>query len=69
MEQEIHTICEKYNITNYSINPDGSIDVEGDVNLSYRNLTKIPIKFNKVSGYFYCAFNKLTSLENFPKEI
>ena len=68
-EQEIHDICEKYNITNYTINPDGSIDVDGDVNLSNRNLTKLKLNFNKVSGSFYCHYNKLTTLEGCPKEV
>ena len=68
-EQEIHTICEKYNINNYSINPDGSIDVDGNVNLTSLNLTELPLKFNKVSGYFNCSYNKLTSLKGSPKEV
>ena len=68
-EQEIHDICEKYDITNYTINPDGSIDVDGNVNLSYMGLTKIPIKFNKVSGYFDCSYNFITSLEGCPREV
>ena len=37
-EQEIHDICRKYNIINYTINPDGSIDVNGDVYISKTNL-------------------------------
>ena len=68
-EQEIHNICEKYTITDYSINPDGSIDVDGNVKLTYEGLGRIPIKFNKVNGYFECSYNKLTDLENFPNEI
>ena len=68
-EQEIHTICEKYNITNYTINPDGSIDVDGDVYLTFKRLSKLPLKFNKVSGNFYCSDNKLKTLEGSPKII
>ena len=68
-EQEIHTICEKYSINNYSINSDGSIDVNGNVNLSEKKLKNIPLKFNKVSGYFNCSYNNLTSLKGSPKEI
>ena len=37
------------------------------VDLSHKNLTEIPIKFNIVQGSFYCQFNKLTSLKNSPK--
>ena len=68
-EQEIHNICNEYDIDNYTINPDGSIDVDDNVNLNYRDLTKIPIKFNKVSGNFDCFRNQLTSLEGCPKEV
>ncbi len=66
-EQEIHSICERYEIVNYSINPDGSIDVRGNVNLSYNKLRELPLKFNIVHGHFYCDNNKLTSLNKFPK--
>ncbi len=68
-EQEIHDICKKYNIENYTINSDGSIDVDGAVDLLHLNLTKIPIKFNNVYGNFDCSYNLLTSLENSPKWI
>lgn len=68
-EQEIHNICKEYNITNYTINPDGSIDVDGNVDLSYMDLTEIPLKFNKVSGSFYCHDNQLKSLVGGPKEV
>jgi hypothetical protein len=69
INQEIHNICKEYRITNYTINQDGSIDVNGNVNLSYMTLLKLPLKFNKVSGSFYCYNSKLTSLEGCPKEI
>lgn len=63
----IKNICDKYNITNYTMNDDGSIDVNGDVNLSSRNLTKLPLKFRNVSGDFNCSSNKkLISLEGSP---
>ena len=67
--QEIHDICEKYEIKNYSINPDGSIDAEDSVYLFNMNLDKLPLKFNKVGGYFGCSNNNLTSLEGCPKEV
>ncbi len=68
-EQEIHDICKKYNITNYSINPDESIDVDETVYLSGKGLKRVPLKFNKVDGGFYCNNNNLTSLEGFPKHV
>ena len=63
----ISLICEKYNIENYTINDDGSIDVNGDVDLYNCNLTELPLRFNKVTGYFHCGGNKLTSLKGCPK--
>ena len=63
----IYEICRKYYITNYSINPDGSIDVYGDVNLYGGGLIELPLRFNKVSGYFRCSNNYLTTLEGSPK--
>ena len=63
----IEEICRKYNITNYTVNPDGSIDVYGKVNLSDTGLVEIPILFNRVSGDFDCSYNRLTSLKGSPK--
>lgn len=57
---------ERYNIKNYTINKDLSVDVDGNVNISFRGLTKIPFKFGKVTGYFDCSDNKLSSLEGCP---
>ena len=62
----IDEICIEYNITNYTINDDGSIDVNGDVDLYNCNLTELPLVFNKVSGWFDCGKNRLTSLEFCP---
>ena len=68
-EQEIHNICMKYKIKNYTINKDGSIDVNDDVDLHNLELTNLPLKFNKVNGDFYCCWNKLTTLEGSPKYV
>jgi len=66
---EIHKICKEHNIKYYTINDDMSISVDGSVNLSYRNLKSIPIKFKEVGGYFYCHNNQLTSLEYCPETV
>ena len=66
-EQDIHKICDNLKIDNYTINPDGSIDVDGDVVMLIFN--ELPIKFNKVSGNFYCSYNNLSTLKNFPNEV
>lgn len=66
---DIHALCKKYNITDYTINNDGTIDVMGDVNLRDKKLTQLPIKFNKVSGDFNCNINRLTSLIGSPSTV
>ncbi|MCK9476331.1 MAG: hypothetical protein M0R46_10445 [Candidatus Muirbacterium halophilum] len=66
---EIEAICEKYNIKNYIINDDGTIDVDGDVYLYNKKLKVLPLKFRKVSGNFHCSDNQLTSLEGAPKSV
>ncbi|MCK9471980.1 MAG: hypothetical protein M0Q88_09540 [Bacilli bacterium] len=66
---EIEAICKKYNIKNYIINEDGSIDVDGDVDLYDKKLKVLPLKFRKVSGDFLCGHNKLTSLKGSPQSV
>ncbi|MCK9472061.1 MAG: hypothetical protein M0Q88_09960, partial [Bacilli bacterium] len=66
---EIEAICNEYNIENYIINEDGSIDVDGDVDLYNKNLKALPLNFRKVSGNFKCSFNKLISLKGSPQSI
>ena len=59
--EDIHEICRKYWIK-YTINVDGSIDTDDNVDLDYLGLTKLPLKFNKINGYFDCCNNELISL-------
>jgi len=66
---ELFEIIENYKIENYTFNDDLSIDVNGDVNLSSKGLTKLTFKFRNVSGYFSCSYNNLTSLVGGPKTI
>ena len=69
---EIDKICKKYNIKNYTIKGDGSIDVDGYVDIvseSELGLDKIPLKFGKVSGYFNCYDFNLLSLEGCPHTV
>jgi hypothetical protein len=74
-KEDIHSICEKYNIRNYTINEDGSIDVDGNVPLNKRGLIELPIKFRNIlsqgnqTGNFLCHDNKLTSLSGAPREV
>ena len=67
--EDIDSICKKFDIKNYTINEDSTIDVDGNVYLRNKGLTKIPLKFGKVSGYFDCSFNKLISLSGAPLSV
>ena len=65
----IAEICEQYSIENYTINDDGLVDVDGDVDLFELGLNEIPLKFNHVSGNFNCSHNNLTDLKGSPKYV
>jgi hypothetical protein len=67
--EKIIEICNKYHISNYTIGKDSDglyIDVDGNVQLSYRGMGYLPVRFGYVSGSFYCDNNKLTSLRGCP---
>lgn len=65
-EPELEEELEEFEITNYTINDDGTIDVDGDVDLSGKGLKKIPFRFGKVTGNFEVDTNELDSLEGSP---
>jgi len=67
--EEVIQVCKKYKIIDYTINDDLSIDVDGGVYLNRRYLEYLPLKFNYVSGNFYCHHNKLKSLEGSPQTV
>jgi|ERR1035437_5008495 hypothetical protein len=47
-----------------------TVDVVGDINLFDDNLDQLPlINFNKITGFFSCSSNKLTSLQYAPKYV
>ena len=65
---EIEKICQELGIKNFQI-VDGLVNVLGDVDISRRGLTRIPVKFGRVEGDFYCYGNQLTSLEGAPQSV
>ena len=62
---------DKYNIENYTINDDFTIDVNGSVYLNDQNLKEFPdyIQFGVVWKSFNCNNNYLTSLRGVPREV
>jgi hypothetical protein len=67
--EEVIEACERYEIKNYTINDDLSIDVNDDVYLYRQNLEYLPLKFNYVDGNFNCSDNKLKTLEGCPRTV
>ena len=67
--KEIEQWLRKYGIKNYTINKNLVVDVDGGVNISGKNLKKLPFQFGTVTGFFYCYGNKLTSLQHSPTSI
>ena len=68
-KSEIAKWLDKYNIKNYTINDDLTVDVAGHVFLDNKGLATIPIQFGQVGGNFWCNNNKLKSLEGCPNVI
>jgi hypothetical protein len=51
-----------------SIQPDGVVDVQGDVELK-RQIKQLPVQFGHVEGHFNCSHNLLTSLQGAPVHV
>ena len=45
------------------------IDYDSTVNWKSKNLTRIPVRFRSVTGYFNCSHNRLTTLEHAPGRV
>lgn len=71
-KEEIIKWLDKYEIKNYTINNDLSVDVDDDwttiaVSLDKKCLLSIDVQFNIANGHFSCSNNKLTSLKGCPR--
>ena len=69
---QIEEWLKKYDIRNYTINSDFTIDINGNVNLAYAEFTdgKLPdyIQFNYVKKSFNICDTNIISLKGCPKE-
>jgi virulence-associated protein VapD len=65
---EVSIIGRKFNISmpNFSIDHEGCVHVQGDVNIKYMNLNRLPFRFGRVDGNFNCSGINLTSLKGAP---
>ena len=66
-KEEINQFFRIYGKIEY--HDDGSISVYGNVTLTDKSITHLPVRFRKVSGYFHCDYTNLTSLEGSPQEV
>ena len=68
MKTQIKKWLTLYDITNYTINDDYTIDVDGDVFLCDPVLLEFPpfIQFGTVNGCFTCYYSKLLTLRGCP---
>ena len=62
-------ICEEFGIENFSVDSDWLVNVDGDVDLSFKKLKRLPLKFGRVSGYFNCYRNQLVNLRGSPRVV
>jgi hypothetical protein len=53
----------------YTIQSDGTVDVDGSVYIVGLGFKEIPVKFGKVTGNFDCSRNNLTSLVGSPQSV
>jgi len=67
-ESEVREICKEFGIMNWSL-VDGLVNVDDCVNLYWNELTELPLKFGRVTGYFDCGVNNLTSLVGCPNRV
>ena len=68
-KEEIEKWLNGMKVTNYIINDDLTVDVNGDVYLALKDLTVISVQFRKVSGSFWCYGNQLKNLRNCPEYV
>jgi len=69
LHEDIYDICREYDIRNYHINEDGTVDVEGDVHFSDRLIEKLPLSFGTVTGNFSVPQNELITLKGSPHTV
>ena len=69
--ESIEKWLDKYEIKNYTIKDDFTIDVDGDVDICTINLKEFPeyIQFDIVKRDFNCELNQLISLRGAPREV
>lgn len=70
-KEEITDWLNQYDVQNFSINQDLTVDVDDTVDLRHLEglNNEIPIQFGVVSGSFWCQESNLTTLSGSPREV
>jgi hypothetical protein len=69
VHEQITEWLDRNGIGNYTIHPNGSVDVDGDVYLHKFTESALPVHFNNVFGDFVCYHSPLASLAGSPKYV
>jgi hypothetical protein len=59
----------EYKIRGCTVNPDGVIHKQGEVDIIYFRGETLPVQFGRVSGNFVANRSNLTSMIGFPREV
>lgn len=68
-KKDIEAKLKELDIDNYTISETGIVDVKGTVDISFKDLKKIPIRFGIVRGDFNCSNNQPDSLTGSPQMV
>ena len=60
---------EKHGVNHYEVHDDLSVDVNGTVDLNFKNIGYLPVQFGVVTGSFLCNESKLKSLKGSPRTV
>tara|TARA_Y100000389_G_scaffold127220_1_gene124559 strand:- start:1053 stop:1643 length:591 start_codon:yes stop_codon:yes gene_type:complete len=66
--KNIEEVLDQYNVVDYSINNDGSVNLTKDITFFKKNLDKIPFNISKAPRVLDFSFNNISSLEGSPEE-
>ncbi len=59
----------KYGISEFIVNENGTLDIQGSVSMHHFKFNEIPFNFNKITGSFNINGNNLILLKHCPKYI
>jgi hypothetical protein len=66
-KEKIIEICNEFDLIDYHVNEDGTVNVDDMVVIYNKNITHIPINFGVVGGDFFINDTCITSLQGAPR--